>query len=238
MLFRRIAPLAVLVALSFALSLSPAQSPKSQTALKISPPAGAADHYTYFSDRHYSGSTGEQTYGLATSVLVCEQKLPTPPLGFRPIAWFGAFKPVDGKSQLLYLLIFKTQAGFTAGSVNGSFDGHGSSDTGAEGKVAVKFGAKNVEVAYKFAMDPITHAVRKQSLTVGGREMKEGEPRVFVVDLTGEVVTCTPVKVGLPKEAPDVSESKTDSWGPAIERAVDRLKKDSPELKELLDVPK
>jgi hypothetical protein len=205
----------------------------------LAPTAVAADNYTYFTDRHYRGSTGDQSYGLATGVLVCEQKLPAPPIRFRPIAWFGAVKPTDGKGRFLYLLIFKTPANFVADSFRISFDGRGSSDTGVEGAVAVRVGTKMaVEVAYKFATDPMTHAVQKQSLTVGGREVKADEPRVFVVDLTGEKVTYTPVKVGLPKEAPDVSESKHDTWGPAVQRAVDQLKKDSPELKKLLDVTK
>src|SRR5262249_6586467 len=130
----------------------------------------------------------------------------------------------------------KARADFDAGSVEVAVDVRGSSDTGAEGKGAARVGRKKLELAYKFTTHPLTHAVRKQSLTVGGREVKEGEPRVFVVDLTGEgETTYTPVKVDLPKEAPDVSESKHDTWGPAIRRAVDQLKKDSPELKKLLD---
>jgi hypothetical protein len=201
----------------------------------LAPTAVAADNYAYFSDREYRGSNGDQSYGLATGVLVCEQK---PPIRLRPVAWFGAVKPADGKSQFLYLLIFKTPANFDAGSLETSFDGHGSSDTGAEGTVATRVGTKKVGVTYKFALDPVTHALRKQSLTVGGREVKAGEPRVFVVDLTGEAVTYTPVNVELPKEAPDVSQANDHTWGPAVERAVDQLKKDSPELKKLLDVNK
>jgi hypothetical protein len=199
----------------------------------LAPPAAVADNYAYFSAQESRGSTGDQTYGLANGVLVCEQK---PPIKLRPIAWFGAVKPNDGKSQFLYLLIFKTPADFDAKSVEVSFDVQGSSDTGAEGKVAARVGKKNVELAYKFATHTMTHAVQKQSLTIGGREVKEGEPRVFVVDLTGQgETTYTPVKVDLPKEAPDVSQANTDTWGPAIRRAVDQLKKESSELKKLLD---
>ena len=102
------------------------------------------------------------------------------------------------------------------------------------GTLAVEMIEKKIEVAYEFPVDPKTHAVLKQSLTIGGREVKEGDPRVFVVDLTGEKVTYTPVKVDLPKDAPDVSREKGDEWGEAIQRAVDQLKKDSPELKSLL----
>ena len=205
----------------------------------FAPTGLGADNYTYFTDRHYRGATGDESYGLATGVLVAEQKLQAPPLRFRPVAWFGAVKPTDGTSQFLYLLIFKTPADFAAGSFEWSFDTRGSSDTGVEGKVAVLVNTKKaVDIAYKFVTDPKTHALRKQSLTVGGREVKEGDPRVFVVDLTGEQATCTPVKVELPKEAPDVSQKNNDTWGPAIRRAVDQLKKDSPELKKLLDVTK
>jgi hypothetical protein len=189
--------------------------------------------FTYMSGSKASGGGDGTSHGLAADVLVCEQK----PL--RPIAWFGAFKPSDGKSQYLYILIFNTPADFDGSnhlvvSVNAS----SSSDTGAKGSMAVEMTKKKFEVTYKFPTDPKTHAVLKQSLTVGGQEVKEGDPRVFVVDLTGEKVTYTPVKVELPKDVPDVSQEKSEEWGAVVQRAVEQLKKDSPELKKLLDTKK
>ncbi len=179
-----------------------------------SPASAAGEKYTYLSDTQYSGASDGASFGLATGVVVCEQK------PRRPIVWFGAFKPLNGKSQFLYLLIFKSPADFDAGSFGMSYKGHGSSDTGAEGTATAQFGDKSFEVKYKFVTDPRTHALVKQSLAVGGREVKEGEPRVFVVDQTGKTVTYTPVKVELPKEAPDVSKplldpasrSDSDDW--------------------------
>jgi hypothetical protein len=202
--------------------------------------AGArAGDYTYLTENHSRGTEGDNSYGLATGVLVAEQKLPAPPLRFRPIVWFGAVKPIDGKSQFLYLMIFKTPPDFAAESFKWSFDSRGSSDTGAEGKMKFRVGTKKaVDIAYKIATDPKSHVLRNQSLTVDGREVQKGDPRVFVVDLTGRQATCTAVKVALPKNAPDVGASNRDDWGRAIDRAVDQLKNDSPESKRLLDVTK
>jgi hypothetical protein len=194
------------------------------------PASFAADKYFYLSGAAVSGRAGDTSYGLAGGVLVCEQK----PL--RPIAWFGAAKPSDGKSKFLYLLIFKTHAGFDGSRDFGtSMSGGGSSGEGVEGTMAVELAKKKVEVAFKFPTDPKTHAVLKQSLTVGGQAVKEGDPRVFVVDLTGEKVTFTPVKVELPKDAPDVSQEKNEEWGAEVQRVIEQLKKDSPELKKILD---
>src|SRR5262249_6181777 len=66
-----------------------------------------AENYPYSPAGHPRGAAGDEPCGLATGVLVGEQKLPAPPLRFRPVAWFGAVKPTDGTSQFLYLLIFK-----------------------------------------------------------------------------------------------------------------------------------
>ena len=114
----------------------------------LAPPAAVADDYAYFSAQESRGSSGDQAYGLANGVLVCEQK---PTIKLRPIAWFGAVKPNDGKSQFLYLMIFKTPADFDPGSVEVSFDVRGSSDTGAEGKVAARVGKKKLERLWLWA---------------------------------------------------------------------------------------
>jgi hypothetical protein len=194
------------------------------------PAISAADQYFYLTGTAVRGSGDDTSHGLAAGVLVCEQKL------LRPIALFGAAKPSAGKSQFLFLLIFKTAPDFDARSAFGSsVSGRGSSQDGVEGTMAVELAKKKVEVAYKFPTDPKSHAVLKQSLTVGGQEIKEGDPRVFVVDLTGDKVTYTAVKVELPKDVPDVSQEKNEEWGAAVQRAIDQLKKDSAELKKLLD---
>src|SRR5262249_2458634 len=75
-------------------------------------PAGAAVKQSAPLKSRYSTGTavrgaGDGTsHGLAGGVLICEQQ------SLRPIAWFGAAKPSAEKSRFLYLLIFKTPAGF------------------------------------------------------------------------------------------------------------------------------
>jgi hypothetical protein len=189
-----------------------------------------AAKYSFFTGSSISGGGGGKSYGLTGGVVVCEQK------SLRPLVWFGASKPNDGKSQFLYLLIFKTPADFNGMKGFGlSGEGRGSSREGVQGTLAVEFQKKKVEVSYKFPVDPKTHAVLKQTLSVGGLEVKEGEPRVFVVDLTGEKVKYTPVKVELPKDAPDVNKERSQEWGDAIQRTIEQLKNDSGELKKLLE---
>lgn len=106
-------------------------------------PAATAGDYTYLIEGHVRGSGGGTSHGLATGVLVLEQK----PL--RPIAWFGAAKPADGKSRFLYLLIFKTPADYEARTFGVSGGGNSSSETGAEGRAEARLNGKTVvEVAY------------------------------------------------------------------------------------------
>jgi hypothetical protein len=188
-----------------------------------------ADKYAYFTGNMVRGSGDGATHGLAGDVLVCEQAT------LRPIAWFGAAKPDAEKSKFLYLMIFKTPAGFKGiRGLSVSVNGRGSSRDGVTGKMTVEMAKKKIEVAYQFPTDPKTHVVLKQSLTIGDQEIKDGDPRVFVVDLTGEKVTYTPVKVDLPKDAPDVSQERGDEWGEAVQRVVEQMKKDSPEVRKLL----
>jgi len=196
----------------------------------FAPSVKAADRYTYFSDQEHRGKSGDLSFGLAPAIVVCEQK------SLRPVAWFGAFKPNDGKSQFLYLLIFKVSPDM--GDFEMASQGRGSSSTGAEAKTVARLGKKQIEVAYKLITDAKTHTVRTQSLKLGDQEVKEGDTRVFVVDLTGENVKYLPVKGELPKDAPDVSKEKSEGWGHVVQKAIEQLKKESPELERLLEAKK
>jgi hypothetical protein len=104
--------------------------------------------------------------------------------------------------------------------------------------MAIELGTKTVEVVYNFPIDAKTQTVLEHSLIVGGEDLKEGDPRVFVIDLTGDSVAYTPLNVELPNDAPNVAAAPSEEWGTIVQRAVEQLKDESTELQKLLDVRK
>ncbi len=151
----------------------------------------------------------------------------------RPVVCFGINKRPNDKGRYVYLLLFRTAPGdgfdFTVG---------GSSRTSSDetnSKTSLILEKKTIEVAYKFKADEKTHALMSEALTVGGKEVKEGMPRVFLVDLTQDKVTYEPVKVDLPDALPDLKDGGNEKSVTALHKAIDQLKAKSPEVKKFLE---
>src|SRR5262245_17444507 len=97
--------------------------------------------------------------------------------------------------------------------------------------MSVEFAKKKVEVAYRFDIDRKTQTLLGQSLKLGSKEVKQGEPRVFVVDLTQRDVSYLSVQVELPAEVPDLGNEKKANGDVAIVQALSRHKKLTEEMK-------
>jgi hypothetical protein len=157
----------------------------------------------------------------------------------RPLVGFGACKEPDKKGRYLYMLVFKTPKDFPANEKpkgNPYYEFKGIATNGSqECTLAVEFAKKKVDIYYKIDLDAKKQTIVKQVLKIGGTDLKEGEPHVFVVDLTKEKIAYHPIKVELPDEVPDMTDEKDENWEAPIMRAVEQLKKKSPELKKLLE---
>jgi serine beta-lactamase-like protein LACTB len=171
-----------------------------------------------------SGS-GQEARGYANGCVVVDDK--------RPLACFGVQKRSKGPARYIYILLLKAGPEHLS-SVGVRAKVSGGSDS-ADEVIDITLGKKTVKVAYKFATDKKTGALTSETLKVGDAEVKKGAPRVFLVDLTKDKVTYTPVKVDLPDDVPDVGDQKT--WAPTVVRAVGRLKEKSAKVKEFLDGP-
>jgi hypothetical protein len=96
-------------------------------------------------------------------------------------------------------------------------------------------GDKVIEVAYMYTADEKTHALKSETVKVGGAAIKRNGPRVFLVDLSGEKVTYRPVRVELPKAVPGLDDEGKKSWAATAVRAVEELCKESPEVRIFLN---
>jgi len=195
------------------------------------PKPGTID-YEYYIGTQTGGNDGKSSYGMVGGVLVCGGN------PRRPIAWFGAIKPGQAESRYLYLIVFKTKPDFKAQNISVYGDGATDSGKGERCRMSITMSGKKIDVEYDFQFDPKTRDLTKETLKVGDIQVKKGEPHVFVVDLTGEKVTYTAVKVDLPKKVPDVSRDERTLWGSTVHEAVVKLKADSAELKKLLEEKK
>jgi hypothetical protein len=157
----------------------------------------------------------------------------------RPIAWFGACKEKDQQGRYLYLLLFKTPEDFPKNEKSKINPSIGSdcraTNTFHHCKISAEFAKQKVDIDYKIDLDEQTGAIGKEILKLGGKEIKEGEPRVFVVDLTKDEVTYLPIKVAFPTDVPDGTDKDHENWEAPLRRSIEQLTKKSPEVKKLLE---
>jgi RNA polymerase sigma factor (sigma-70 family) len=151
-----------------------------------------------------------------------------------PLVCFGLNKRPGQKTRYLYLILFKTGPN-KATDRHAEGDFRGSAD-GAKESLCIRLGDNQaIDLAYEFAADKDTHALVRETLRVGAIEVKEGDPRVFLVDLTQARLTYRPVKVTLPEAVPDLQDgTEKKTWGPTLLRAIQQLEEASPEVKKFL----
>jgi hypothetical protein len=174
----------------------------------------------------YQRSSGpEGSFGYCNGVVVCEDG--------RPLVCFGLNKRPKEKGRYTYVLLFKNGPDKPAAwGVRGKAS---SSGDNADDDLRVVLGPKSVAVAYQYAADEKTHALKSETVKVGGAELKRNGPRVFLVDLTQEKVTYRPVRVELPEAVPDFDDAGKKTWAATAVRAVDELCKKSGEVKLFLN---
>jgi hypothetical protein len=166
----------------------------------------------------------EGTHGHCNGIVVFEKDL--------PLIGFGLNKRPKEKGRYTYVLLFKNRPGkLTRTGVAGRMSSTGSS---VDESMRLMLGDKDVEVVYQFSADEKTHALKSETVKVGGTEVKPDGPRVFLVDLSREKVTYRPVKVALPDAVPDFDDGEKKTWPATAVRAVEELCKKSPEVKKFL----
>jgi hypothetical protein len=187
----------------------------------------AQEEYTWSSGFSSHSGSGKECLGYCDAALMLTQK------DLRPLVMFGLNKRPNEKGRYVYFLLFKTPEK-VAGALEEEFKGSGDNDK-ADTTFSVVLAKKRIKIAYKLEAHKKTHALVKESLKIGDQEVKEGAPRVFLVDLTRDTISYQPVKVDLPDDVPDLADSDHKTWGATVRRAIDKLKKGSPEVKKFLE---
>ena len=156
----------------------------------------------------------------------------------RARACFGLNKLPKEKTRYRYFILFKSgpekpKGGGTAVRQKSANDWDSGVRT-VDDSASIHL-YETIELAYRLETDVKTHALKKEVIKVGDTELKEGDPRVFLVDFTQEKVSYRPVKVDLPDEAPDLKDLDTNAWSEKALRTVEQLRKNSPVVKEFLE---
>jgi hypothetical protein len=167
-------------------------------------------------------SSGNESWGYCDGCVLTQDGI--------PVACLGLNQRPGKKARYLYLILFragpqKPSRQGVEGNIRGSSDG-------AKENLHIHVDGQVIDLAYEFEADEKTHALVRESLKVGDTEIKEGDPRVLLVDLTQPKVTYRPVKVDLPEAVPDLNDNEDKkAWGPTILRAIEQLEEKSPEIK-------
>lgn len=174
------------------------------------------------------GATGG---GHCNGAMVFEKK--------RALVCFGLKKSPKEKEKYLYIILFRNDPGERIGD---GVSGKASGGNTWKSDVRITRGGKAIEMVYQYTIDEKTQTFQHEVLKVGGAEIKEGGVRVFLVDLAQEKIAYRPVMVDLPDaiptlrdKAPDLNGEEGKAWAATMLRAVEQLKKKSPEIKKFLE---
>jgi hypothetical protein len=174
---------------------------------------------------HFSGMNGVSE-GFCDGVIMFEK--------YTPVVVFGFNKRPNDKRRYTYFLLLKERPKERAG-LEFKMEGRWySSGHQADGTTRLTLSGKPIEYSYQFKADETTQALLEETVKVGGKILKKGDPRVYLIDLTRDEVAYQPVLVDLPDEVPDLNDEKKTTWGPAVRRTIERLKEKSPEVRQFL----
>lgn len=158
-------------------------------------------------------------------------------LGKRPVACFGLTKLPGENPRYSYLLIFKSPArpkggAGTESSTSGSNAGGGRSHVKVD--AVVTFEKKKLKISYRAKLNDEKKRLEGEELKLGGKVVKPGAPRIYLVDLTKDKVEFVPVEKV--KELEVVPEAGRDGdWVKCVVATIEGLKKKSPEVKKFLE---
>ena len=141
----------------------------------------------------------------------------------------ATIKRPNEKRRLLFLMLFDyggkqiTEAGWGSAP---SIDGHDINDS----STAVIDDTRKISFAFGYN----TKDSSSESFSINGKELDENAPRVFIVDLTGKTPKLKPVKMALPKSAPNLHGRDAKRKGMEWRRLIGELKKSSPEINKFI----
>jgi hypothetical protein len=158
-------------------------------------------------------------------------------------ACYAITKSPKEKERYLYLLVIKTGLGKPGGGVRiDTLDEVKGAENVQHDQFEIELldRARRVKIAYRFKTDPKTFAVQsEESLVIGDLAPKPEDPRVILVDLTGEKASYKAVKVAFPEAVPQLVDRAGKQPGAedrarVLSEAIRELEEKSPAVKEFL----
>ncbi len=145
------------------------------------------------------------------------------------------------KEKYLYFMVIKTGKAQPGGGVRMEGEAKGVENVKNDRwELELLDKARRVKIAYRFKTDSKTNAVLSdESLVIGDLTLKPEDPRVVLVDLTGEKPSYKAVKVAFPDAVPELADfegkrADAESRARVLSQAFRDLEKNSPEVKEFL----
>lgn len=124
-----------------------------------------------------------------------------------PGTLFGMQKTPGGNREFAYFVLFRHAVGDGATfqhTNNQSFSGMVAS---MRDSVTIK--GKSFVLALELEADKNTSTIRSRNFTINGKDVDPAKGRLFLVDLTSDLVTCQQVSATLPNDLPDPKETAT-----------------------------
>jgi hypothetical protein len=175
---------------------------------------------------HSSHGVNGESVGYCDGVVMFEK--------YAPVVVFGLNKRPSEKGRYTYFVLIKERPKERAGldfkmDVRCVSLGHQ-----ADATTRFTLSGKPVDFSYHFKANETTDALLEETVKVGGKTLKKGDPRVYLIDLTRDEVVYRPVIVDLPDEVPDLNDREKTTWGTAVHRTIEKLKEKSPEVRQFL----
>jgi hypothetical protein len=154
---------------------------------------------------------------------------------------YAITKSPKEKEKYLYFMVIKTGAAQPGGGVRMEGEAKGTENVKDDRwELELLDKARRVKISYRFKTDAKTNAIlSEESLVIGDLKLKPEDPRVVLVDLTGEKPSYKAVKVALPDAVPELADfeakrADAESRARVLSQAIRDLEKKSPEVKEFL----
>ena len=146
----------------------------------------------------------------------------------RPEACFDLIRNRGGSPELNYLVLLPP--GQLPPKLKISFE-CASNDKRAHGQYSLDLAGKPLKVKYDFEVDSDAQASHVKSIELNGEAWKADGPRVFLADISGDVVKLKPVKARLPEDLPTPDD---DDLKHRLRRVIEVLARDHEEVRQFL----
>jgi len=168
------------------------------------------------------GTDGKETWGHIASCVVDRDGV--------PLACFGLTKEAKTATTYTYFLIFKQDPKKPLKNSGTSTEIKVDADK-ATWKVGFDLGEQELVLDIVRKTDPTTGKVLEETKKIGDQPIGKPGSLVMILDYSEGKLITRPLKVPLPKSAPDLADQEHRTWIDSINKAIAEVKDQSPEAR-------